>query len=631
MVPAAMVGDLRRRWLPIAVAAAVAFALTRLLMAVLFTHVTATQVTASSTLTGARRTLAAHVQDRATVETYTLDNFWLLEDGKTGWLRLDLGRPTYVDRIDVLNTRNGMGNDRATQSYRIELAGEGGSTSLAGLLPAYPEWQSHPLDRPVVTSVVIHVDSWRGQGGGLNEVVIHGQAAAGLAAHVSWLLPLLFAIAAAVTWHLAGGQLRARVTGPCALLGALVVLIVVLGCRFLQFSTSVSAFEWFTLFEVKSFTTWRSTIDFFQNLLIPIPPSLALLEIVVYNLTGSIDLVIRTLYKTSIIGAYALALLLVYPNVRRMLVTAALAVIFIWGTAEVHPGNPQIYDTVFPLLAMLLFLSLERARSAANDTRAQFVWWIAAGLFASLLGVTRPFAVFLLPIVVLATWFDTRGLPRRTWWGFLLPILAICGLWHAQLLVRHGQVTMSNHTGFNLVRAWPMVTRPPLAPETFSPPFSRVNNPSHSANSSRYRSAVVDYIVNHPAEAAANVGRRVAELIEPQTTIIANRWNPNPTKLIGYRYAVRFMAMLLIISLFVDLAQWLSRRRWMSTTPAMQHQRGDRVFLWLTAGTLFFLAIGDAGEDGRFVLSVLPMLAVAPRFFSLYRLRAYGGAGTNRS
>ena len=64
-----------------------------------------------------------------------------------------------------------------------------------------------------------------------------------------------------------------------------------------------------------------------------------------------------------------------------------------------HAGNPANYDPLFALLLLGYFLLIgawERSRHAG--------WLAAAGLCLSLLELTRPFMIFLLPLFLLVEW-----------------------------------------------------------------------------------------------------------------------------------------------------------------------------------------------------------------------------------
>ena len=121
--------------------------------------------------------------------------------------------------------------------------------------------------------------------------------------------------------------------------------------------------------------------------------------------------------------------------------------------AEVHAGNPANYDPLFALLLLGYFLlidSWERSRHTA--------WLAAAGLCLSLLELTRPFMIFLLPLFLLVEGHRIHlNAPRRglALAAFLLPVVVLSGGWHLHLYLAHDhQITWTNISGYNLQRAW---------------------------------------------------------------------------------------------------------------------------------------------------------------------------------
>jgi hypothetical protein len=68
--------------------------------------------------------------------------------------------------------------------------------------------------------------------------------------------------------------------------------------------------------------------------------------------------------------------------------------------------------------------------------------------------LSRPFVILILPVWLVGGYQVLRGLPWRYHAAFVVPIVIISGVWHINLLVEHGQITATNHSGYNLSRAW---------------------------------------------------------------------------------------------------------------------------------------------------------------------------------
>ncbi|MBN2316880.1 MAG: hypothetical protein JXM79_23330 [Sedimentisphaerales bacterium] len=133
--------------------------------------------------------------------------YWLLPDDTPGSITLILDRPRILKRIRLLNTQNQGANDRAAVNIRVVITGADGQsqevyTGSFGApmgaevfdMPPYPNnrtwgntWSSEtpvplylgflsidlPGNKPI-RSVTVHIDSFWGRGGGLNEIQLLG-------------------------------------------------------------------------------------------------------------------------------------------------------------------------------------------------------------------------------------------------------------------------------------------------------------------------------------------------------------------------------------------------------------------------------------------------------------------------
>jgi hypothetical protein len=546
--------------------------------------------------------------DGFTQETPNGSPSWLLPNGQTGSIRFSFAAPQRLDAVRILNTRNRLYFDRATENYRLAIVDSSGEHVVAkGKLRAYPQWETIALDGRVAESAILYVDSYTTHGGGLAEVAFAGAPAHG----VPWRLLFAFscALLAAVTYPRLSARLEAPSARPLLVLVVLLAFLTAWGLRSLRFYTSVSTFEWLLLFEVREFTTWAETARFFAELRVPIPPWLALLEIAAYRSFGNTDLITRDFYMVSIVAGHGIAVALMYPSIKRMFCAFVFSAACVAATGAVHQANPQIYDTAFGFTITAFLGSAVMAARAPSAGLRRPLWLAIAGLFLALCGLTRPFALFLLPLpiaFVLARFADQRP---RGWLAFLAPVVLLCGLWHAQLLVRHGQLGMSNHTGYNMHRAWPMAPVPPLIREDESPPYRGVNNPDHLRNSKLLQQAVIQYIVEHPSRSLAHVLERLVVVLNARTDFPA-RQDPRGPTIAPYQLAVRLLMALALFATAVRSWQVITRLRDWRQLRAAQLSRlrfGD-LSLLLTVGTMLLIALGESGEESRFVVSFLPLL-----------------------
>jgi hypothetical protein len=105
----------------------------------------------------------------------TCDDHWLLPDRQRGSVSFVLADPTPIESVAILNTRNGNLADRATQRVRVTAWREGAVVWTRRLnLYRFPYWTTVAAGDAVTRSdsVSIDVETFVGNGGGLNEVRI---------------------------------------------------------------------------------------------------------------------------------------------------------------------------------------------------------------------------------------------------------------------------------------------------------------------------------------------------------------------------------------------------------------------------------------------------------------------------
>ena len=164
-------------------------------------------VSASAVWQNDPRYVPEHVIDGS---TYDVDsppgNFWLLPNETSGWLEIDLRKTFKIHSIRLLNTNNGVSNDRGTKDFRIEIRNDKGEVvhTVSGVLPFTSYSGAANPTEPVTLDftnsmlgryVKIYSDSWyptrrdpfwpyptlpsnklENQGGGLNEVLVFAQS-----------------------------------------------------------------------------------------------------------------------------------------------------------------------------------------------------------------------------------------------------------------------------------------------------------------------------------------------------------------------------------------------------------------------------------------------------------------------
>ncbi len=363
---------------------------------------------------------------------------------------------------------------------------------------------------------------------------------------------------------------------------------------------------WMYVFHPSDIATWDQLVAYVVNLRVPIPILLSLAEIAEYHFTGELTVMTRVLYPVAIYTAFVLALWPASAARLRLAVAFVLAVIYVWGLRIVHLANPQTYDVIFPALALAYVVSLEQA---LHDDQPKWVAG-AAGLALTLAELTRPFFIYFLPWLVAAGCLALRKRGRRSLGLFLLPVILLSGSWHLHIARTQGQLTWTNHSGYNLLRNWTMVEMPPLVPETGSAPLApdhwlNLNTPEHALNNRRVGAAVIAYIRENPGPAVAHALAGMGEFLSIKTGYY--RWHPDNPGLRYYRWAA-WIGLGWLAAQLVAAGLALLRQDW----PAWVAPESQLIAI--TAATLLVLALGEAGEEARLVVTLLPLLAALPVF-----------------
>ena len=371
---------------------------------------------------------------------------------------------------------------------------------------------------------------------------------------------------------------------------------------------------WMNIYAVSDFPTTDSVLDFAANLLVPIPIVLSLTEITAYRVFGSTYLITHVLYRFSLVFSYVLAIQLFSKNRNRLLLCAFVSFVFLWCTLLIHPGNPENYDVLFAFFNLLFVASLTAVRELDGHSRTAVKYallCVLAGFSLSMFELLRPFVFYLFPVLLLIAYQRLKAMPIRYFVFFLLPVVLFTGSWHGYIAARHGQLTWSNHTGFNLTRAWPMVDPPLLVPESNDQPLApnrleNLNTREHLENSRRLQAQILEFIVAHPRTSIENAARRLYEFLRVPTHLHIN--NPPYPELWLYRVLV-WLGCLLVVRNLLLLGYRTVKSRSLDRFGDAENILSCLAFLYIV-----LMAVGEAGEESRFWISVLPMLAaLVPR------------------
>lgn len=382
-----------------------------------------------------------------------------------------------------------------------------------------------------------------------------------------------------------------------------------------------AATQWMRIFHPSDIESWEDFSHFLGNLRVPIPIWLGVLEIAEYRWTQDLVVSVGWLYRVALVASYLLAIRVSASNSRVGLwLTSVLSVVYLLGTRIVHQGNPQSYDVVFPCLMLVYLVLVDRVAPGDLTARRASIQSGAAGVALSLAELTRPFALPMLLFLVPATVALLHRVRPRLALLFIAPIVVLSGGWHAIQFVRHDQILLSNHRGFNLIRGWPMVPRPPLVEEVHDAPLAptrwpNLNTDEHGENSRRLEAAVVAYVVANPRRSAVHALRSTCAFLSVKTSIY--EFDPESPVLPVYRLAVWAALPWLLFQAFRFLRGILYREWGRLIAPQSQ-------LIAITCASIAVLAVGESGEAARFIVTLLPLLAALPLYGGVRRRDRHG-------
>jgi len=391
-----------------------------------------------------------------------------------------------------------------------------------------------------------------------------------------------------------------------ALLGAGLIIIWKLTS---QSMVGRPATTWMGYFQVESYSNANigTIAQFIKEMRAGIPPLISISEIINSRITGSTLLITREFYRLALLTAYLIAAFLFANNLLKGIFSATIAGVFMSATILISARNPEIYDIYYPCFLLLFFLFLQITQ---NWSQNKFLWAFLAGFFLALAELSRPFVLLLLPFFLIFGILSLRKLPRKVLIAFLLPILVISGGWHLKLLIfNNGQIFWSNHSGYNLYRAWEEVAEipdPPEEPQTWDN-RNQIHSQDHYRNSQEIQKAVFEFIVKNPGESISYMFERLLEFLQPRTSFF-DEPELGGILINAYRFIFTVCLVFWVIQLLV-FGFNLFRKPW-----GFLFSDPQNILLITTTITIFLLAVSEKGEEARLLLAVLPMIAALPTY-----------------
>ncbi|MCP4218314.1 MAG: hypothetical protein GY765_27000 [bacterium] len=400
-----------------------------------------------------------------------------------------------------------------------------------------------------------------------------------------------------------------------ALLLFFCIFVCIAGYFLVGDSTGSPATGWMKIFHASDFQNAGDVFTYLKNLRVPIPPVLSLMEIIDYQVSGNMNFVLVFLYRFGMVLAYILALILASKTTKNLVFTFSLSIIFLWGTTYIHPPNPQVYDILLPFFLLLFLVFLKYAALEKLGTgKVAILLAVLSGFFLSMAELSRPYIIVIFPFLVAAAYFILAKKKKKMFLYFIIPVVLLSGTWHLKLLVFNGQVVSTNHSGFNLAKCWSQVELPKLKPEPGNAPlapgrWANLNTAEHGENSKRVRGAILKYMfLEHPLNTAAHVLRRFRLMMGGPTKL----YKYVPSQRYGIVHIYKFLVMMASCWLLINVYRLLEIcvKDWRNILKILILP--ENILIILTFFSFGVLSIGEAGEESRFVISLLPLLAVLP-------------------
>lgn len=369
------------------------------------------------------------------------------------------------------------------------------------------------------------------------------------------------------------------------------------------------ATTWMGYFQVEEFyqSNLSSLGSFLREMRAGIPPLIFLSEIAVGKVTGSTRIITREFYRVALLISYLIAAFIFANKTVKGIISAAIATIFMAATIQISARNPEIYDIYYPCFLLLYILLIRITKSKSHY---YLIWAFGAGFFLALAELSRPFVLLLMPFFLVFAILSLRKLPRKALIAFLIPLLLISGGWHLKLLIfNQGQVFWSNHSGFNLYRAWEQVAdipEPPPEPQTWDR-RNQIHSQEHYLNSQVIQRVVFEFIVKNPGDAFSYMFERIGVFLEPRTSFFGEP-ELGGTLINLYRFIFKICLIYWAIQILI-LGFNLFRKPWRLLFADPQN-----ILLITTTLTVLLLALSEKGEEARLLLATLPMVAALPTY-----------------
>ncbi|MDX2248880.1 MAG: hypothetical protein SF052_18980 [Bacteroidia bacterium] len=391
--------------------------------------------------------------------------------------------------------------------------------------------------------------------------------------------------------------------------GVLILLWVIYAFIQVEPTISTPATAWMHVFSHKDFQAEGALWKYILELRTGIPPVISILEIATFNRRHGIGWILYDTYHISIVMMLVLPLFFLKRPWPGLIMIMAVGTVFLHSVILIHPSNPQLYDVLLPFL-VLAYLLLSRVSFEKKTPQwLSYSTAFLAGFALSIAELSRPFVFLIFPFLIFYNLWHYGKSQKLKMLIFMIPVLLLSGLWHAKLFFYNdGQIIWSNHGGTNLYQVWSpfideVALKARLQPEAppvndFGWSWDNINTQIHYENSKARQSEIMKGIARRPGEAFLHLIDRILVFTRARTDMYAN----NPQAPVLDIYVVMVRVLYVLLGIMILYYGWKVIR-----SPQTLLAESFLVVL-LTAFLTFLPAIGEAGEEARFLITVLPFL-----------------------
>ncbi|TGL23359.1 hypothetical protein EHQ47_05640 [Leptospira bourretii] len=366
--------------------------------------------------------------------------------------------------------------------------------------------------------------------------------------------------------------------------------------------------SWMNVYGVEEYKDldFPSYLKFLKELMIPIPINLTILEYLSVKVFGDTRIVTEWIYQASFVTLFSIPILFRRKNILKLIISFIFSATFFYASLRIHKGNPQSYDIIFPLLLCITILICKNLETQKEISHLKL---LLLGFLLSMLDMLRPFGILIALLICLFVVYILKQKKYKIS-SYVIPFLPLVFItlpFHYHLYTHHKQLTMTNHSGFNIQRAWPQVMPKRNLVEVDAKPtregrWPNINTAEHRDNSNYLLSCIIHHIKKHPQDSIKHIIKNIYNFITFKYTLL----NYQPEGFIKYCfYTLRFLCFIYLFSQLLKLIKNRSKPLIINT---------EFLVLFLILFQLFIFSLTESGETIRFTIGLLPLLSIFPRF-----------------